>query len=101
MSGDVQRETVESWKESLPERRMMCGTWMKQAYFGMLYQIMDLARRVKAVKEGEKASNESQLHFLYLHQVKMKSQLLSGYLKILDVCKHLFASFLLQPKKRG
>ena len=34
-------------------RRMMCGTWMKLAYFGVLYQIVDLARRVKAVKKSK------------------------------------------------
>ena len=46
-SGDVQGETVGYWKGM----RKMCGTWMKLAYSGVLYQNMYLARRVEVVKE--------------------------------------------------
>ena len=56
-------------------RKKMYGIWMKQAYFSMLYQIVDLARRVEAVKVGRKVSNESQLNSLCLHQVKKKNRL--------------------------
>jgi hypothetical protein len=35
-------------------KEKMYGIWMKPPYFGVLYQIADLARRVVAVNEGEK-----------------------------------------------
>jgi len=56
-------------------RKKMCAIWTKEVYFGMLYQIVDLARRVEAVKKGRKVSNESQLHSSCLHQVRKKNQL--------------------------
>ena len=66
------KDSQRLWKAM---RKKMYGIWMKQAYFGVLYQIVDLARRVEAVKVGRKVSHESQLHSLCLHQVKNKNQL--------------------------
>ena len=58
-SGDVQGDTVKSWKEKLPEitsgyTRMTYGTWRKLVYFGKFFLIMVLVHSQKIVKEEKK-----------------------------------------------
>ena len=64
-SGDMHRETVESWKERLTKllwvfQRRTFGTLMKQLVFGGLSQIMVLAREDHSAKEVKKQSSELQ-----------------------------------------
>lgn len=54
-------------------------------------------QRSRSCNGGKKS--KSQLHSLWLQQVKRRNQLWSGSPKIPDVCKILFASFLLQPEE--
>ena len=57
-SGDVRLDTVESWKERLPELlhgfRKTYGTLMKPAVFGKHCQTEDLIKRGKSAKEERK-----------------------------------------------
>ena len=82
-------ETVQSWKERLPEIvrvmiRRIFGIWTKTVYFGEHYPKQDLSRKGRNAGEGRKASREIRFHFLLLLMGLLKSQLLSGIVRILD-----------------
>lgn len=58
-SGDVRGDTVQSWKERLPEllhgfKKKNFGTLMRQDAFGKPYLTVGLDKKERSVKEGKK-----------------------------------------------
>lgn len=61
-SGEVKGETVESWKERLPEilQGYRAGIWTKQVVFGRHYLTKALGKKEKPAKVASNQSRDSQ-----------------------------------------
>ena len=90
-SGDVQGETIDSWKEHLLEiiqgyEKHNIWNMDETGLFWHALPDRGFGKKVEVVREGRKANIDSLLLFLFQHQVKKKNLLLFGSLETPGVC---------------
>ena len=97
-SGDVQGETIDSWKERLPEiiqgyEKHNIWNMDETGLFWHALPDRGFVKKAEVIRKGRKANIDSPLLFLFQHQVKKKNLLLFGSLKTPGVCDDLTNRF--------